>query len=54
MNTHVPLARMMIALDRHRKWRRQGPAGDSHPVLVILDEFASLRKMEVIENAVAR
>ena len=54
MNTHFRWLRMMISLvtTEMEKTRQQPATG--HRVLMCLDEFAGLRRMEVIENAVAQ
>jgi type IV secretory pathway TraG/TraD family ATPase VirD4 len=54
MSTHYRWLRMMIALTvtEMEKVRRKPVTG--HPVLMVLDEFAGLKRMEVIEHAVAQ
>lgn len=54
MGTHYRWLRMMIALTitEMEKTRRQPASG--HRVLMVLDEFAGLKRMEVIENAAAQ
>lgn len=54
MSTHYRWLRMMIALTitEMEKVRRQPASG--HRVLMVLDEFAGLKRMEVIENAAAQ
>lgn len=54
MNTHFRWLRMMISLvtTEMEKTREQPATG--HRVLMCLDEFAGLRRMEIIENAVAQ
>lgn len=54
MGTHYRWLRMMIALTitEMEKVRRQPASG--HRILMVLDEFAGLKRMEVIENAAAQ
>lgn len=54
MNTHYRWLRMMISLTitEMEITRRQPACG--YPVLMVLDEFAGLKKMEVIEHAAAQ
>lgn len=54
MNTHFRWLRMMVAMTitEMEKVRRQPASG--HRVLLLLDEFANLKRMEIIENAVAQ
>ncbi len=54
MNTHYRWLRMMIALTVTEMEKVRGQPVNGHPVLMVLDEFAGLKKMEVIENAVAQ
>lgn len=54
MNTHYRWLRMMIALTVTEMEKVRGRPASGHPVLMILDEFAGLKRMEVIENAVAQ
>ena len=54
MNTHARWLRMMSALILTEMERvRQQPAC-GHPVLMVLDEFAGLKRMRSVENAVAQ
>jgi hypothetical protein len=54
MGTHYRWLRMMIALTvTEMEIVRKRPA-TGYPVLLLLDEFAGLKRMEVIENAVAQ
>ena len=45
---------MMIALTVTEMEKVRGRPATGHPVLMVLDEFAGLKRMEVIENAVAQ
>lgn len=54
MSTHYRWLRMMIALIVTEMEKVRGQAATGHPVLMVLDEFAGLKRMEVIENAVAQ
>lgn len=54
MNTHYRWLRMMIALTVTEMEKVRGRPVTGHPVLMVLDEFAGLKRMEVIENAVAQ
>jgi type IV secretory pathway TraG/TraD family ATPase VirD4 len=54
MNTHYRWLRMMIALTVTEMEKVRGRPTTGHPVLLVLDEFAGLKRMEVIENAVAQ
>lgn len=54
MNTHYRWLRMMIALTVNEMEKVQGQPATGHRVLMCLDEFAGLKRMEVIENAVAQ
>ena len=54
MSTHYRWLRMMIALTVTEMEKVRGKPVTGHPVLMILDEFAGLKRMEVIENAVAQ
>ncbi len=54
MNTHYRWLRMMIALTVTEMEKVRGRPATGHPVLMVLDEFAGLKRMEVIENAVAQ
>jgi len=51
----LPLAEDDDRPDRHGKWRSSGAAlPPAFPVLMVLDEFAGLKRMEVIEHAAAQ
>src|SRR5229473_2926072 len=54
MSTHYRWLRMMIALTVTEMEKVRGRPAAGHPVLLVLDEFAGLKRMEVIENAVAQ
>ena len=54
MNTHYRWLRMMIALTVTEMEKVRGRPVTGHPVLMVLDEFAGLKRMEVIEYAVAQ
>lgn len=54
MSTHYRWLRMMIALIVTEMEKVRGQPVTGHPVLMVLDEFAGLKRMEVIENAVAQ
>jgi type IV secretory pathway TraG/TraD family ATPase VirD4 len=54
MNTHYKWLRMMITLVTTEMERINMRPATGHPVLMCLDEFAGLKKMEIIENAVAQ
>jgi type IV secretory pathway TraG/TraD family ATPase VirD4 len=54
MSTHYRWLRMMIALTVTEMEKVRGRPVTGHPVLLVLDEFAGLKKMEVIENSVAQ
>jgi type IV secretory pathway TraG/TraD family ATPase VirD4 len=54
MSTHYRWLRMMIALTVTEMEKVRGKPVTGHPVLMVLDEFAGLKRMEVIENAVAQ
>jgi type IV secretory pathway TraG/TraD family ATPase VirD4 len=54
MSTHYRWLRMMIALTVTEMEKVRGKPAAGHPVLMLLDEFAGLKRMEVIENAVAQ
>jgi type IV secretory pathway TraG/TraD family ATPase VirD4 len=54
MSTHYRWLRMMIALTVTEMEKVRGQPVTGHPVLMILDEFAGLKRMEVIETAVAQ
>lgn len=54
MSTHYRWLRMMIALTVTEMEKVKGRPATGHRVLMCLDEFAGLKRMEVIENAVAQ
>jgi type IV secretory pathway TraG/TraD family ATPase VirD4 len=54
MSTHYRWLRMMIALIVTEMEKVRGQPVTGHPVLMVLDEFAGLKRMEVIETAVAQ
>ncbi len=54
MSTHYRWLRMMIALTVTEMEKVRGQPATGYPVLMVLDEFAGLKRMEVIENAVAQ
>src|SRR5260370_35222611 len=54
MSTHYRWLRMMIALIVTEMEKVRGQPAAGHPVLMLLDDFAGLKRMEVIENAVAQ
>ena len=54
MSTHYRWLRMMIALTVTEMEKVRGRPVTGYPVLMVLDEFAGLKRMEVIENAVAQ
>ncbi len=54
MSTHYRWLRMMIALTVTEMEKVRGKPAAGHPVLLVLDEFSGLKRMEVIENAVAQ
>jgi type IV secretory pathway TraG/TraD family ATPase VirD4 len=54
MNTHFRWLRMMVALTITEMEKVPGQPASGHRVLLALDEFAGLKKMEIIENAAAQ
>jgi len=54
MSTHFRWLRMMIALTVTEMEKVRGRPATGYPVLMVLDEFAGMKRMEVIENAVAQ
>jgi type IV secretory pathway TraG/TraD family ATPase VirD4 len=54
MSTHYRWLRMMIALTVTEMEKVRGQPVTGHPVLMILDEFAGLKKMEILESSVAQ
>ena len=54
MSTHYRWLRMMIGLTVTEMEKVRGQPATGYPVLMVLDEFAGLKRMEVIESAVAQ
>jgi type IV secretory pathway TraG/TraD family ATPase VirD4/WD40 repeat protein len=54
MNTHYRWLRLMISLTVTEMEIVRGRPAAGHPVLMMLDEFAGLKRMEIIEHAVAQ
>ena len=54
MGTHYRWLRMMIALTITEMEKVRGQPACGHRILMVLDEFAGLKRMEVIENAAAQ
>lgn len=54
MNTHYRWLRMMIGLTVTEMEKVRGRPATGHPILMVLDEFAGLKRMEIIEHAVAQ
>src|SRR5260370_29863210 len=54
MSTHYRWLRMMIALTVTEVEKVRGQPVTGYPVLMLLDEFAGMKRMEVIESAVAQ
>jgi type IV secretory pathway TraG/TraD family ATPase VirD4/DNA-binding protein H-NS len=54
MSTHHRWLRMMTTLIVNEMESNQGKPATGHQVLMVLDEFAGLMRMKVIENAVAQ
>lgn len=54
MNTHYRWLRMMISLITTEMEKVKGTPATGHRILMCLDEFAGLKRMEVIENAIAQ
>src|ERR1022692_2975245 len=54
MNTHYRWLRMMISLTVTEMEKVKGRPAAGHPILMVLDEFAGLKRMEVIETAAAQ
>jgi type IV secretory pathway TraG/TraD family ATPase VirD4 len=54
MNTHHRWLRMMVVLTTTQMEITRGNPATGHPVLMILDEFAGLKRMEAIEKGVAQ
>ena len=54
MDTHFRWLRLMVTLAVGEMERIKGRPKTGHPTLFLLDEFPGLKRMEVIENAVAQ
>lgn len=54
MSTHYRWLRMMIGLTVSKMESTAGQPASGHRMLLLLDEFAGLERMKVIENAVAQ
>ena len=54
MNTHYRWLRLMTTLTITEMEQTRGKPATGHPILLLLDEFAGLKKMEIIENATAQ
>lgn len=54
MDTHHRWLRMMVSLTITEMEKTGGKLATGHPVLMVLDEFAGLDRMKVIENAAAQ
>jgi len=54
MDTHYRWLRMMVALTTTEMEITRGVPATGHPVLMMLDEFAGLKRMTAIESAVAQ
>lgn len=54
METHYRWLRLMISLAVGEMERIKGRPLTGHPTLFLLDEFAGLKRMEVVENAAAQ
>jgi type IV secretory pathway TraG/TraD family ATPase VirD4 len=54
METHYRWLRMMVSLTTTEMEITRGQPASGYPVLMILDEFAGLRRMTAIENAVSQ
>jgi type IV secretory pathway TraG/TraD family ATPase VirD4 len=54
MNTHYRWLRMMISLTVTEMEKVRGRPATGHRILMVLDEFAGLKRMEVIETAAAQ
>jgi type IV secretory pathway TraG/TraD family ATPase VirD4 len=54
METHYRWLRLMIVLAVGEMEQIKGRPATGHPTLFLLDEFAGLKRMEVIENAAAQ
>ncbi|MFH1555905.1 MAG: type IV secretory system conjugative DNA transfer family protein [Pseudomonadota bacterium] len=54
MGTHFRWLRMMITLINDEMERTRGRPATGYPLLMVLDEFAALKRMKSIENAAAQ
>ena len=54
MNTHYRWLRMMISLLVTEMEKVRGRPKTGHPILMMLDEFAGLKRMEILESASAQ
>jgi type IV secretory pathway TraG/TraD family ATPase VirD4 len=54
MSTHYRWLRMMISLTVTEMEKVRGRPAAGYPILMLLDEFAGLKRMEIIESAVAQ
>lgn len=54
METHFRWLRLMVTLTVGEMERIKGRPATGHPTLFLLDEFPGLKRMEVVENAVAQ
>ena len=54
MNTHFRWLRMMTALTITEMEKVKGQPRTGHPILMVLDEFAGLKRMQIIENAISQ
>jgi len=54
METHYRWLRMMVALTTTEMEITRGQPASGYPILMVLDEFAGLKRMTAIENAVAQ
>jgi len=54
MDTHFRWLRLMVTLTLGEMERIKGRPKTGHPTLFLLDEFPGLKRMDVIENAVAQ
>ncbi len=54
MSTHYRWLRMMISLTVTEMEKVRGRQATGYPLLMLLDEFAGLKRMEIIESAVAQ
>jgi len=54
MNTHYRWLRMMSTLALTQMETTPGQPASGHPVMLLLDEFAGMKRMDIIENSVAQ